>query len=48
LLIHFREDLGGQKKSFVLYSESLSDMDKEVVSVVRKGAAIELILNEKR
>jgi len=36
------------KKIFRLYSESLSDMDEEVVSVVRKGAAIELILNEKR
>lgn len=40
------KDLGGPKQSFVLYSKSLSDMGEEVISVVRKGAAIEPILNE--
>ena len=40
------KDLGGPKQSFVLYSKSLSDMGEDVVSVIRKGAAIEPILNE--
>ena len=40
------KDLGGPKQSFVLYSKSLSDMGEDVVSVVRKDAAIEPMLNE--
>ena len=40
------KDLGGPKQSFILYSKSLLDMGEEVISVVRKGAAIEPILNE--
>ncbi len=40
------KDLGGPKQSFVLYSKCLFDMGEDVVSVVRKSAAIEPILNE--
>jgi len=40
------KDLGGPKQSFVLYSKSLSDIGEDVVSVIRKGAAIETVLNE--
>jgi glycosyltransferase involved in cell wall biosynthesis len=40
------KDLGGPKQSFVLYSKSLSDIGEDVVSVIRKGAAIEPMLNE--
>ena len=40
------KDLGGPKQSFILYSKSLLDMGEDVVSVIRKGAAIEPILNK--
>ena len=40
------KDLGGPKQSFVLYSKSLSEMGEDIVSVIRKGAAIEPILNK--
>ena len=40
------KDLGGPKQSFIEYSRSLSDLDQEVVSIIREGAKIEPILKK--